>query len=539
MTVDYSPGLGAALPKASQALRQLSFDQSRALALAAVGLAVLLAVPFFLIDVPPVLDYPNHLARLLILAHPDTPGLSSMYAPHWAILPNLGADVIGMLLLKLAPVHVAGRLILALALFAPVLGVNLYSRVAFGRWSWWALASGLAAYNGVFLMGFMSFLISVGLAFAGAAIWLVLSRRGGFWLSGVVGGAMMALVFFCHLFGAALMGLLIGAQELEGLLSLWRSNGRPPYAEAARRVALLGLVLAPTLILFLSCGVAGSAAAPHGWDGRHKVWDLFTPFMSYDKSLTLVIGAIVFAVIILGWRGARFAPGARLALALCAVVYILEPDALKTGSFVDLRVGLILGLMLFAGVQPRIEPRYALACGLLITVLIGAQAGVVAYRWADHRTDLADVRAAIATVPQGARVLVARGHPSPGSGPAPAERLLPGVYQTDNHIAALVAIERRAFWPLIFADPRQQPLVIRPPYAAIADPQADPVNWAVLGTPGDHAFELANANYLKGWRAAFDYVLLIDAEGAGPPPPGLQLLYAGSYARLYRTPRRT
>ena len=54
----------------------------------------MLAIPFFLVDVPPVLDYPNHLARFFVLAHPEDPVLSEMYAPNWRILPNLGIGLI-------------------------------------------------------------------------------------------------------------------------------------------------------------------------------------------------------------------------------------------------------------------------------------------------------------------------------------------------------------------------------------------------------------------------------------------------------------
>ena len=238
---------------------------------------------------------------------------------------------------------------------------------------------------------------------------------------------------------------------------------------------------------------------------------------------------------ILGWRGARFAPGARLALALGAVVYVLEPNVLQTGSFVDLRVGLILGCLLFAGVQPRVASRDALVCGVVIAALIGGRVGDIALGWVHHRIDLADVRGAIAQVPQGARVLVAQG---PGGGPAVAERLLPGVYATDGHVSALLAIEHKAFWPLIFADPRQQPLAILPPYASLAAPLSEPVGWSALAKSSFSADDLAAVGNLNGWRQAFDYVLLVDAEGAGPPPAGLQPLYVGSYARLYRTPRR-
>src|ERR1019366_8806290 len=68
------------------------------------ALAVLL-LPFLLVDVPPVLDYPNHLARIFVLAHPDDPILARFYAPNWHITPNLGFDPIAMLLLRVLPVH--------------------------------------------------------------------------------------------------------------------------------------------------------------------------------------------------------------------------------------------------------------------------------------------------------------------------------------------------------------------------------------------------------------------------------------------------
>ncbi len=176
-------------------------------------LAAVLAVPFVLVDVPPVLDYPNHLARYFVLSHPGDPVLSLMYAPHWRLLPNLGMDVLGAGLLKVTPVHVGGRLLLALSLFAPVIGVIVYHVVAFNRFSYWPLASGVVAYNGVFHLGFMNFLLSVGLAFAGAAAWIALRRRGGRSIAAVVAAVAAAVIFFCHIFGLLPFALLICARN--------------------------------------------------------------------------------------------------------------------------------------------------------------------------------------------------------------------------------------------------------------------------------------------------------------------------------------
>src|SRR5262249_18080408 len=129
----------------------------RPLLIAAGLLVIALAIPFVLVDVPPVLDYPNHLARYFLLAHPADPVTSLMYGSPWAYLPHIGMDVLGSVLLRFTDVHVGGRILLALSLFAPIIGVIAYHRAVFREWSWWPLASGLLAYNGAFFLGFMNF----------------------------------------------------------------------------------------------------------------------------------------------------------------------------------------------------------------------------------------------------------------------------------------------------------------------------------------------------------------------------------------------
>src|SRR5258707_11836509 len=80
---------------------------------ALIGLCAGLMAPLFVVDVPPVLDYPNHLARAFVLASlPDDTVLARFYAPHWSIIPNLALDLIAPLLIKVLPVHVAGRLLI-------------------------------------------------------------------------------------------------------------------------------------------------------------------------------------------------------------------------------------------------------------------------------------------------------------------------------------------------------------------------------------------------------------------------------------------
>lgn len=485
-------------------------------------LAVLL-LPFALVDVPPVLDYPNHLARMFVLAHPGDLILSRFYAPHWAILPNLGFDMIGVLLLKMLPVHVGGRMLLAMSLLAPPLGVMAYSRAAFGRITGWALASSAAAFNGVFFLGFMNFLLSLGLGFAAAGLWLVLRRRG--WIEAVIAGALSAvLLFFCHIFGVLLFALLIGCAELE---NLW--HARKTGVDIGRAAAALAVTLAPALILYRLSPLSGASNGYGAWEYWRKGWDVFTPFMTYSKPLTLLTGALLPGFLIVSLRGARFAPGAKLALAVLALMFLAAPDQFKGGTFMDVRLALMLGLLLFAGIAPA--PRWGRGAGIALVALVGLRSLSVALVWHQHNQDLADLRAAITQVPPGAKVLALQGP----QGDAP-DRGIPDLYRLDSHLPALLVIERRAFWPLLFADAGQQPLIVRPPYDQIAQPLGETLDWASLQQPLS-AQTFAQAPYLKNWRGDFDAVLLIDPPDPTLPLPGLAPLYSGHYARLWRITR--
>ena len=118
-------------------------------------LSAALLAPLLIADVPPVLDYPNHLARFVLLAAgPNDPVLGRIFTPAWSVIPRPRADVIAPPLLHLLPVHVAGRCLLGGILLLNLAGVLALHRALFGHRSLWPLASGLVAYNSTFLLGF-------------------------------------------------------------------------------------------------------------------------------------------------------------------------------------------------------------------------------------------------------------------------------------------------------------------------------------------------------------------------------------------------
>jgi hypothetical protein len=499
----------------------------------AVVLVIVLAIPFFLVDLPPVQDYPNHLARYFVLTHPDDPILSQMYAPHWAILPNLGMDAIGVALLRVTDVHVGGRILLALSLFAPVVGVAVYSRVVFGRYSYWSLASGLCAYNGAFFLGLMNFLLALGLALTGAACWIALRRRNRMLPGVIVGAAAVVLLFFCHIFGVFLFALLIGGDEVDRLWERYKSNILRPR-DVAHAAGTMLVVLGPAIVLYFLSPLGNGDVSVGEWSGLAKLWVIFASFMTTSAKLTLATGLVVVSLLILMRPGVRLAPGSPLVFMVLALAFVAAPVSLKGGAFADLRVAIMIGLLLFAAVEPRALPLPAIAA---VGALILLRSAYVGMTWLDHRHDVADVRAAIATVEPGTRVMVARGEPGHRSDVEPPERALPGLYRLDGNIAALLVIERRAFWPLLFANPAQQPLVVKPPFDRIAKLSSEPVEWSLLGEESSSAETQRAARHLGLWRASFDSVLLTDPVPSARTPRGLSPIYLGPYAQLFRIDR--
>jgi hypothetical protein len=125
--------------------------------------------------------------------------------------------------------------------------------------------------------------------------------------------------------------------------------------------------------------------------------------------------------------------------------------------------------------------------------------GVVSYAWREHQRDVTDLRAVIASVPPGARVMATE--VTPADAPeywrhAPLSRMLSVGLELDTHLPALLLIERRAYWPFLFDNPSQQPVETLAPYRTLAE----------------HADVVTNHRTLAV-LCGYDHLLLLDAGG--------------------------
>ena len=135
------------------------------------ALLVLQCLPFFLIRVPPLTDYPNHLARIYILGVGAADRfLSQYYVPAWDLLPNLGFDIPTLLFFRVLPIYAAGKPTLILTILLLSTGVVAVNTALWGRPRLFVLVAFFFVYSVVFIMVFMALLIGFGLALHGVAL---------------------------------------------------------------------------------------------------------------------------------------------------------------------------------------------------------------------------------------------------------------------------------------------------------------------------------------------------------------------------------
>ncbi|HEV2673369.1 MAG TPA: hypothetical protein VGV37_02440 [Aliidongia sp.] len=492
----------------------------------AAGFAMLLVLallPLFSVRVPPLLDYPNHLARMHILVDAGrSVDLVRAYEIRWSLLPNLAMDAVVPVLARLVPLDVAGRAFVGLALALMAAGVVLVHRAAWRSWSLWPLAGFLLLYNRILLWGFVNYLAGLGAALIGLALWLGLADCPRGRVAAVAVAALVA--YFCHLVAFGLLALMIVGVELAALRASlaarrWRALGRD--------LALIIVALAAPILLWLA------AWRPGPGDGGGLAWAnplrkvdlLFSVFDEYSRPFDVAGFVILVLLLGFGFRRRWLAIDRRLghALAVLTLAYLAMPARLLGGSGVDHRLPIMLALLLVAAIRPLGWSRRAgLAVGLGLFALFAVRLALVERAWLQADRIYRPILAAFDRLPRGVRLAVASGPDAVGAGAAP---LL--------HLPTYAIITADAFVPTEFTYAGQQPLALTLPFARLAATAEPDDLWAglVAGVAAKRPGALAALG-------EYDALAVIDRR---PVPvlalPCLTTLYAMAQFRLYAVDR--
>jgi hypothetical protein len=178
-------------------------------------LAAALVLPFYAVNAPPMLDYPNHLARTFILAHLHDPAyhFAESYRADWKPYPYILWDVLVVAAERVFPVEQAGKLVLSFATLLLPLSVAWFLRQANRSEMKLSFLACAFSYCTLFLWGFTAYQLSVAFCFLMVGTWLWYRERPS-----VARAALFAiacfLAYFAHLLGFASAAFILVLYEL-------------------------------------------------------------------------------------------------------------------------------------------------------------------------------------------------------------------------------------------------------------------------------------------------------------------------------------
>src|SRR5262249_25617453 len=287
------------------------------------ALFLVAALPVLSVELPPLFDYPNHLARMDLLRRlPESEALQRYYELRWRVIPTLGMDLVVPTLAHILPLAWAGKVFVLATLALVAAGAGLVHRAATGRWSIWPLLAFLFLYSRVLLWGFLSYLFGIGLALVAFAIWISLSERHP--AARLSASAVAALVlFFAHLMACVVYGVLVAGYELGHLWLRWPRS----WSRAAARLAIAAAPFLPPLALLVFAGDGERLSAIHFGRLDRKLDLLFSVFDNYDRVFD--IGCFILLVLAAGFAFLRrrliVLPSLLPSVGLLAVVYLAAP----------------------------------------------------------------------------------------------------------------------------------------------------------------------------------------------------------------------
>lgn len=498
------------------------------------GLALILTlaialVPLWSAQIPPMLDYHNHLARQYVLANlSHSEFLKSSYHATWHVTWYLAMEVVVQALAFVMPIATAGKVFLSVMLLSLATAPLALNLALYGRLSPIALVALLMVHSMTLTFGFVYYLLGVGLALWLLALWIGV-RDDRKWLRAAAFPVLSTFLFFTHFLGFAIYGLTAGAYEVGRYVERVRARGvRAAWRHESwqwRNIVALTIQGAVPLVVYWAVGTA----KPEGNYGQNTyggIWrklDLMAnigPYLipPYSWKLDSII-AVGLPIVLLGLLALRkLELSRRMAWPIGAMllVYFLMPMVLIGGWGADHRFLVPIGLVFVGSLRLRSpSPMLWAAVYGLIGALVVVRVVAVTVEWRRANVEYAEFTRAFASLPSRTRVFFAFGHEG-------GQKIWP---VPTYHLPLLAVASKEVYLPFMFAGPNIT-LQYQPDMERLQHLSPGPV--LTHGQSPD-------------WGALigeFDYFLLVDERHfASAPPSVLTPVFRGDRIAIYRGPR--
>jgi hypothetical protein len=423
------------------------------------ALAALLLLPLWFVRYPPLLDYPDHLARSFIIFHLDDPTyrFRSFYSTEWGPYPYLGMDVALIGLEHLLPAQAAGRFLLSVCvLLLPMAGWWFLREANPGHdaLSIWTL---LLSYSTFFLEGFVNFQLALGLCFLALGFWLRYLKQTTTlrWATALV---LVTCTYLTHLYAFGICAFVVLAYSLASRIRfrqiLWS----------------FGLFVPGVLMLFLSHIASYNGGQVRLRSLPHKFFAARAALLhGYSLRLELLtFWGIVFCMLAAWLHNRQFRWNRSWVIVFFAMIglYLALPNEIGESWLIDVRVipALFIVLLAVAKLGPR--QRWLALIGVLLFALRTMD---IVRNFKLQQTALAPMHDAIQMLPRNVRML-----PIINVDIVNDDLL----HQLYAHFWAYAIIQRGVVAPGLFELPGQTALRINNERQYVPeDPETNPPDW--------------------------------------------------------------
>ena len=474
---------------------------------------------------PPLVDYPNHLARYYITATVDQdPLLQQFYTKNWSWQPYLGADIAGYILSHLFEPYTVGRVLVFLSLALWLVAAVTLHRVLWGRFSLWPLVSILVLFNANLTWGLVNYLLTSALAILAFTLWAVLPKDGRS-ARVLVAAAIATGLYFAHLIAFGVYGLFVVLYEI----GRWLRTGSRSFGSFLSVMVWSCIQFVPAMILFAFRDSPPWVSFANFGTFADRVSAFYSPTLQYD----LTADRLIFAyLIILFWFGLRHGgrlvlhPDMRLPLLGGLLVTLAMPRVLLGVAGLEIRLPFVLAVLLIAACRfewhQKWERRAVIASLLAVLVVRLVLTGAA---WQKHDMKTRELVAAFSVMERGSRLLPI------------GEREGNDIENALHwHSASYAVIERQVFLPTLFT--KHTVIDVKEAYQEIDIVISGPIpetefrrseasgHWASVEPPSPE---------LRDWPRNYDYLLHYYPTSDDPLIPEiLEKVVNGSFFVLYK-----
>jgi hypothetical protein len=464
-------------------------------------LAAVSLMPTLLVDIPAMADYPNHLARMHVLADAGTSNENPFYEVRFALYPNLAIDLIVPQLGRVLNVEIAMRFFFLSAQLLVIFGAIALELASKRRHQISAFAALLTLHSLPFSLGFVNFEFGVGVALFGIASWIAFQTRN--WqLRFTIHIVFVCVLFLAHFFALGIYGLAIGLYELQQMFAR-----RLDLRRATMLVLMLASpVLALLAILYVTGGAIGGSKTE--WLLSWKlVW--ITLFLN-GYNVYLSAGSVAALLVLLTYlalkRSLDLSCTGRWTGLGFLIAFIAIPFQLFDVRMADIRMITAAILILPAFLHFRPVKNAAYVAGIIIFTLIVFNVGYAAHIWLSYRSDYAEMKTSFALLKPYSFVLV--GNSRTGE---VAPSLLTDVPM--QHAPVLAVHYAKAFVSSLYTFPGANPVEVRPDLkhldVSTATEDYHPRSLTMLRALASRQDVPDAPGYLRNWTRDFQYVYLI------------------------------